>query len=67
MGGQGFVPEDGEGALVEGDKESKELRKDHAYEYPAPSAGTKERRLDRPGSTPEGGRAAPERAVKKEK
>jgi hypothetical protein len=62
MGGQGFIPEDGEGALVEGSKEAQELRKEHAYEQPvAPRAGMqghKERgaaptqTLERPGTTP---------------
>ncbi len=77
MGGQGFVPEDGEGSLVEGSEEAKERREEHSYEYPqgAPRAGmqgsTKRgaapgQRLDRPGTTPEGGRAAPERAIKGE-
>jgi len=65
MGGQGFVPEDGQGALVEGAKETKQLeqRSDPAHGA-APRAGmqgTKERGaagttiLPRPGTTPEKG------------
>jgi len=70
MGGQGFVPEDGQGGLVEGDKEAKKLER----RPDAPLAGsngaaprggmqgTKERGaaptkiLPRPGTTREGGR-----------
>ncbi len=82
MGGQGFIPEDGEGSLVEGAKEARELRKEHDYEYPhgAPRAGMQgneergaapEKRLDRPGTTPEdktpaGGRVDAGRALKHE-
>ena len=66
MGGQGFVPEDGEGALVEGSKEAKERREEHDYEQAggaAPRAGMQGKvnrgaapgqRLDRPGTTPDG-------------
>lgn len=64
MGGQGFIPEDGEGALVEGSEEAKERREEHAWERlggAAPRAGMqgqKERGsaptqiLERPGTTP---------------
>ncbi|MGZ6124418.1 MAG: hypothetical protein ACXWLR_05635 [Myxococcales bacterium] len=66
MGGQGFIPEDGEGGLVEGAKEAKERRKQDQFELPhgaAPRAGMqgqKERgaaptpTLERPGTTPAG-------------
>ncbi len=65
MGGQGFIPEDGEGSLVEGAKEAKERREEHAYEWPggaAPRAGMQGRKdrgvaptqtLERPGTSPE--------------
>jgi hypothetical protein len=69
MGGQGFIPEDGQGGLVEGDKEAKKL--EQRPDAPlagsrgaAPRAGmqgTKERGaapttiLPRPGTTPEKG------------
>jgi hypothetical protein len=65
MGGQGFIPEDGEGGLVEGEKESKEVRGQDHFELPggaAPRAGMQGRKergaaptqtLDRPGTTPE--------------
>src|SRR5690348_7711103 len=75
MGGQGFVPEDGKGALVEGSEEARERRQEHAYEQPggaAPRAGMQGKvdrraapgqRLDRPGTTPPaGGRVDVERA-----
>ena len=64
MGGQGFIPEDGEGALVEGSKEAKERRTEHAWEQPggaAPRAGMQGKKergaapnriLERPGTTP---------------
>jgi hypothetical protein len=65
MGGQGFIPEDGEGGLVEGAKEAKELRERDRFELPhgaAPRAGMQGRTqrgaaptptLERPGTTPE--------------
>jgi hypothetical protein len=64
MGGQGFIPEDGKGALVEGSEEAKERREEHAYERPvgAPRAGMQGKKergaaptpiLERPGTTPE--------------
>jgi hypothetical protein len=65
MGGQGFIPEDGEGGLVEGAKEAKDRREEHAYERPsgaAPRAGMQGEKdrgaaptktLERPGTTPE--------------
>lgn len=65
MGGQGFIPEDGEGGLVEGAKEAKERREEHGpgrVEGGAPRAGMqggKDRgaaptqTLERPGTTPE--------------
>ncbi|MCA1826928.1 MAG: hypothetical protein LC689_08305 [Myxococcales bacterium] len=65
MGGQGFIPEDGKGALVEGNEEAKKREKEHSYEKvggAAPRAGMQgkvnrgaapEQRLDRPGTTPE--------------
>ena len=64
MGGQGFIPEDGEGGLVEGAKEAKELREQDAFERPggaAPRGGMQgrndrgaapEQTLPRPGTTP---------------
>ena len=64
MGGQGFIPEDGEGSLVEGAKEAKERREEDAFERPggtAPRAGMQGKKergaipdqtLDRPGTTP---------------
>ena len=64
MGGQGFIPEDGEGGLVEGAKEAKERREEHEFEMPhgaAPRAGMQGRKdrgavptttLERPGTTP---------------
>ncbi len=64
MGGQGFIPEDGEGGLVEGAKEAKERREQDEFERPggaAPRAGMQGRKdrgaapeptLERPGSTP---------------
>jgi hypothetical protein len=64
MGGQGFIPEDGEGALVEGAKEARERRQKDAFELPhgaAPRAGMQGRKergaaptqtLERPGTTP---------------
>src|SRR5437588_9002464 len=64
MGGQGFVPEDGQGALVEGAKETKQLEQQSGPAHGAPRAGmqgTKERGaagttiLPRPGTTPEKG------------
>jgi hypothetical protein len=65
MGGQGFIPEDGEGGLVEGAKEAKERRQQDPFELPhgaAPRAGMQGQKqrgaaptptLDRPGTTPE--------------
>jgi hypothetical protein len=67
MGGQGFIPEDGEGGLVEGAKEAGERRQQEPLELPhgaAPRAGMQGRKergaaptqtLDRPGTTPKGG------------
>jgi hypothetical protein len=64
MGGQGFIPEDGEGGLVEGNREANQRREENAYEWPdkaAPRAGMQgdkkrgtvpEQPLDRPGVTP---------------
>jgi hypothetical protein len=61
MGGQGFIPEDGEGALVEGSEEAKELRREHAWEQPggaAPRAGMQGQEPPGTGHEPprEGGR-----------
>ncbi|HZX95349.1 MAG TPA: hypothetical protein VFE90_12590 [Myxococcales bacterium] len=64
MGGQGFIPEDGKGGLVEGSKEAEERREEHSWEQPtgAPRAGMQGKKergaaptqtLDRPGTTPE--------------
>jgi hypothetical protein len=64
MGGQGFIPEDGTGALVEGAEEAKERREKLDFEMPhgaAPRAGMQGRKergalptqtLERPGTTP---------------
>ena len=66
MGGQGFIPEDGEGALVEGSKEAKERREQNSFEQPSAAApragiqgerergGAPEKILERPGTTPQG-------------
>jgi hypothetical protein len=49
MGGQGFIPEDGQGGLVEGDKEAKQLEK-----LPdAPRSGKKD--VEQRSSAPRGG------------
>jgi len=70
MGGQGFIPEDGEGGLVEGAKEAKKLEQQPGAPLAgskgaAPRGGmqgTKERGaaptpvLPRPGTSREGGR-----------
>ncbi len=64
MGGQGFIPEDTVGGLVEGNEEANRRREENAYEHgsEAPRAGMQGRRrrgmapgkrLDRPGTTPE--------------
>lgn len=60
MGGQGFFPEDGGGAMKEGDAESKKREKELAWEKPtlAPTAGKQpgvlpDPELPRPGVTPE--------------
>ena len=78
MGGQGFIPEEGKGALVEGTKQAKEREHEQAQQSggAAPRAGMQgtvnrgaapEQRLDRPGTTPAntpgtGGRVDYERA-----
>ena len=69
MGGQGFVPEDGEGGLVEGAKVADERRRQDQFELPhgaAPRAGMQGRKergavptqtLERPGTTKASGAA----------
>src|SRR5205814_8818619 len=66
MGGQGMIPEEGIGGIVEGTKEAQERREKEAFELPhgaAPRAGMQgskdrgaepEQALDRHGMTPDG-------------
>jgi hypothetical protein len=63
MGGQGMIPEDGKGGIVEGTRESQQRSQAEAPHGPAPRAGmqgTKERgaaptqTLERPGTSPVG-------------